>query len=147
MTSEEALKRLKGAIANLSADQGRVARKNARAKIARCLRALRSAVDEEFPPIVKTREIKRHKKRGPPDTFLRNAGWAPVPANYRTRIVEACAAAGVRVRIVGPLRSPWVRAWVLSVEPGNVSKLKETKRSTAKQRALMSTALLKGGTP
>jgi hypothetical protein len=181
VTSDRAWKKLVAATRRLKRSEGRVARRNARASFATALRQLRAAVDEEFPPLlakgvkytpamkVEDSRIKRvHRQRMTKEQRMevderrvrqqaakaKHEGWVPVPLARRDQVVTDCAAAGVRVRIIGTSRNPrwgrnpgwpWVRQWVLAVAPGNRRGLLEAKHNVYKQRALMAESLLRDG--
>lgn len=57
MTIDEAIKRLSKARKKLDAEQGRVARRNARQAVLAALRAVRGALDAEFPAYRKPKAI------------------------------------------------------------------------------------------
>ena len=57
MTLDDAIDRLQKARKRLAAEQGRIARRNARAAVLTTMRALRSALDAEYPAERKPRKV------------------------------------------------------------------------------------------
>jgi len=142
-----ALRELERAARKLHPEQGRLARRNARARLAAAIRKLRRTVDDSFPRISSQREVENvagraaRRKLTPHERIkkLREAGWVNVAPG--SSAVADCAAAGVRVRR-GPNGSLWVRGWVVAVPAGAVGALRKAKGNAAAQRAILSAKML-----
>ncbi len=163
MKIHRAMDKLQRAILRLRKSEGRVARRNARTELAAALRAVRAAVDECFPPIRKpetsdqkkwNRTIygemsqdqrkERHSRRmHERNKRLSTAGFYPIPAGRQAQVLRDCAAAGVRVVLVGSDHYPWVKSWVLHARPGDISQLREANRSISARKAILAEAILR----
>lgn len=139
MTIEQALRALRRAVRRLSPEQGRVARRNARQKVKGALRALRHAMDEEFPTILIPREPRKSRYKPLseiPESKRAEAKAARQRASLKRRgfvcssiaIGIACAEAGVKVVRVeeGNSSEIWAPAWADKIGP-DAKRLKDAR--------------------
>lgn len=90
--TEKADDKLRAALKRFDADQGMVARRNARKALSAALTALRKAVDEEYPTIRKKPKRTGRLSPGMRRRRLRERGWEPV----RRDLSSIIQAGGIR---------------------------------------------------
>ncbi len=135
--------RLSKALNRLAKSEKRVARGNARTETLAALRAVRAAVDSEYPIIPKAK--KKRVKLTPVlrANRLRKQGMVLLPA-YHTGMhsLQRIRAAGIRVEVIGD--SYFVKDWAaLAISKRyRVAELLELARSPKKRRAFMAEKML-----
>lgn len=134
------------ALRRLADDQGRIARRNARGRVKRALRRIEDLMDDEFPAIRKERvtrprvparlgtrpltaEEKVDLKQRRMEKRFKAEGFVELPLAGQLSRLTDLAAAGVRIRRDAH-GDPWVPRWTLAVGPGQVTKLRELRRSS-----------------
>jgi hypothetical protein len=156
-----AVRMLKAALASLSPDQQRIARKNSRAKVTRALNRVRDSVDLGFPAIrldgkrvsVAGKSLKqiynlqthRLKRRGwrfysaDRDTLL---CWAVAGVPCKTIVRSSTSGTGSIVK------ETWAPGWAIDIGP-NASKLKTARTNPILRKRFVAEALLRrtGGNP
>ena len=158
MTLDEAIKKLTQARKRLDAEQGRVARRNARQAFLAALRAVRGALDAEFPAHRKPRKvtmkmdrasaIARKKRRLAQEGAVRvtattaaNLLAANVPVE---RVTERGTSQGMPTRVTHYYVERWVVAAIqMGLSRKNVA---EAVRSRS-ERAKINGAMRLGGAP
>lgn len=119
------------ALDKLAPGQGRIARRNARAKVTRLLKRIRDEVDEEFPADRKPSKPRREMTRNQ----LIGMGWTEVPWGITVSALLRLAAAGIRPRrlVSG---AEFLPKWALI--PGiSTSSLKKAKRDIQFRKAMI----------
>ena len=138
----------------LAAAEGRpVAMRNARAAMLKALRALRAAVDREYP--AERRTAKRTRKRRTPEQRLRAMkadGWVAV---VRVGVLARLADAGIKtitVTIHSTERGynhannhTMAPGWAVTIATHRPSKLAAARRSPTTRKALLTEIELLGG--
>jgi hypothetical protein len=143
MKAYDLLKDLERALRGLDADQGRIARRNARAKVKRVLRRLSERMDAEYPTLRKT-VVNRRAKFSQKERQVRliKAGWVQVDAADGA----AYAAHGVPLRRIRARDDRaddyfYVPGWATPYRPGD-PVLVRIRRSPQAKRAAMAAAAL-----
>lgn len=131
------VRKLGRALATLEGTADRpIARRNARKRVLQALRAVRGAVDEQFPAIVSRAGVKRLD----PETRakrLKRAGWVPVPPN----VAATFAAAGAPLRDLGEGGVYYLPRWAMAVG-ANRAKLQAARKSLVIRNAAVATMVL-----
>lgn len=162
-----ALRKVERALKKLRPEQGRAARRNARARLASAIRKLRRVVDGHFPRILPareqapgaeafdravrsrlpagTRKIAREERAVRTIKKLRARGWENI--THSTKVIAACAEAGLRVRRVSQPSGMtlWVPGWVAAVPYSDsmARVIRDAKGNATKQRAILSAKILR----
>lgn len=136
MTTRQWLREIERAVKRLEQSAGRpIARRNARANLARTLRGIRSTARREFPHIRTEHSVKpRRAPRTPAQRVSETikAGWVRI---VRVDTIAKAAAAGIRCRnLAGVVYLP---AWVALLSNLSASDLSKARRSPKIRRALI----------
>jgi hypothetical protein len=133
MKSRDALKKVEKGLRRLEkAGEGRVARKNARTEALAALRALRKAIDDEYPTVPKKSKprpakltYRQHARR------LQKRGWVQLHSFSLRKKLTDC---GVPHKDLhdGVL---WVPRWAAVVAEKKKAEIKRTVKSRSLQRA------------
>lgn len=126
------------ALRRLEPDQGERARRNARQRVLARLRALREAVDRDYPAPVLTKPAKRKRRRDP------TADQPRMRSIYSGAFAAGVAKAGIRVIPTDNSGYVFVPAWVAdlrNLDP-TIRQLREARRSLTARRALLAQARL-----
>lgn len=100
MDLSDAIREIERAARTLAPEQGRIARRNARGRVLRALKAARGAMDRAFPAI-RPEGRKRRAPRSPSEQIrhLKKTGWEEMLPN-EVAIVARCSAAGVKAKVI-----------------------------------------------
>lgn len=140
------LRKLAAGIRGLEGTADRlIARRNARQRVLRELRKLRTLLDAKAPAIVKRGKVERLTVQGRINRLARK-GWHDVDDDTAGRY----AAAGVPVRrIVTDRRGRdqlFIPYWALCIGANNHAKLRQAKKDRKLQRAVVAEAKLREST-
>jgi hypothetical protein len=142
----------------LEAEQGRIARRNARARALKILRAMRERLDRDYPPVKKEKASRRprgsshtiamHRRRS-----LYDMEYMPLNDVWRDlgkqidRLAKDCALVGVRLRSVADRKAKtpeiWVPTWAAMAK--DVAEMRAAAKSKAKRDALRALYYIKVG--
>jgi len=139
--------RVHGALNRCEGTDGRIARRNSRARVLAALRAVRSHLDAKYPAIV----VRKKARHATPETIRRRAvraGWVLSTGGYS---VGLFAAAGVPIRRVPYSNSVdgyalYVPGWAAAIGAENQAQLRAAKKSKQLRDAALARALLLQGT-
>lgn len=145
---DERLRVLRAALRGLDGTDGRqVARRNARQRVLRALRAVRTELDSRWPAIVTRAGVRRLKTYEGKLARLTRKGWEAEPDARR---IASYAAAGVPVRRVQGLNrsgkvdtATLVPGWAVAIGPDDTARLRAAKRSNMEKRVARAEAALK----
>lgn len=144
MTTQDALDKLDRALCRLAPDQGRIARRNARVKVAHALKTLRDVIDDEYPTIRKPPRPSRRRLLTPAERETRarrrlvEQGYvAAGDFNTLARLAEV----GIRVRRVGG--TTFIPEWAIVLARYLPEKLAEARRSLRLRKAALATVVLR----
>ncbi len=141
--------RLARALQRCEGADGRIARRNARARVLAALRAVRSHLDKEFPAIIVRRsQVKGRTARQRANTAtrkLRKAGWVADWDLDEPRDIAMFAAAGVPIKRVGFPGGGYhmlVPGWAVAIGAVNQAQLRAAKKSKQLRDAALAQAAL-----
>lgn len=154
MTLDDAMKKLTQARKRLEAEQGRIARRNARTAVMAALRSVRAALDEEYPAVRKERKV-RVKMTGEAIERRRRRKLARMrPIDTQTAAEFALHKIPVEVvhqktKHGQPLSSSWyVDAWVLRARRvADIKLVAEAVRSPKARKKIEAMLRLGGAHP
>jgi hypothetical protein len=142
---EPAVRELARALGRLEDEQGRVARSNARAAVAKSLRKIREEVDEAWP--AQRKRAGRRKRRTPQQRVerLRLKGWVTVGSQA---ILARLVGAKVTIRTVkhgNGVEQPMAPQWAATIASEAPKKLARAQRHAKERRAILTELALKEG--
>jgi hypothetical protein len=140
---DDNLRGLRRALVGLSGTEDRpVARRNARVRVLKELRKVRSTLDTLFPSIV---VHKKRARKAPVDVILMRMQRKGLVNVGSHSLVARYAAAGVKVHKVGD----WLLLpnWAVAIPPGDTARIKAALKSSTVRKAVLAIAALTRSKP